>query len=279
VSRPLRVEYAGALNHITARGNERKPIFRDEFDRSRFLALIARVVARGWWRLYAYCLMENHYHLLLETTRPELIRGVQQLNGSYAQGFNRRHGRSGHLFGGRYHAILVERDRHLLEVARYIVLNPVRAGICEAPEDYRWSSYRATIGLESEPPGLAVRELLELFGSDASSASRHYQSFVADGIEADPWRSLRGQIYLGSKAFAAQAARRGRLEIPDAEVPRVQQDPVPPTLTELFAAHGEKAIVVAYRAHGYRLRELAKHLGIHYSTVSRRLQRIEGDAC
>ncbi|MGD0273479.1 MAG: transposase [Gaiellaceae bacterium] len=276
MSRPLRIEYPGALYHVTSRGNERKEIFLDRLDRRRFLDLLSVIVRRFGWRVYAYCLMPNHYHLLLETPRPELVRGMQQLNGIYARRFNRRHVRSGHLFGGRFHSILIERDAHLVEVARYVVLNPVRAGICKLPEDYRWSSYRATAGLEKPPAFLAADELLRVFASRPDTARRHYKHACFEPIVEDPWASLRGQIYLGSEHFAQKAIGLGNGDRLDREIPFPQRDPAPPSLAELFDSHGEQAMLIAYREHGYRIGELADHLGCHYSTVSRRLRRLEG---
>ena len=142
MARPLRIEFPGALYHVTSRGNARQRVFRDDEDRETFLATLAWVVARFRWRCHAYCLMDNHIHLLIDTPQPNLSRGMRQLNGVYTQRFNRRHRRVGHLFQGRFQAILVEKEGYLLELARYIVLNPVRAKMVKTPERYPWSSYR-----------------------------------------------------------------------------------------------------------------------------------------
>lgn len=275
MSRPLRIEFAGALYHVTSRGNERKPIFLEDFDRLRFLDLLEDVVDRYSWRVYAYCLMDNHFHLLIETLRPELARGMKRLNSVYAQRFNRRHERSGHLLGDRYHALLVEREEHFLEVARYVVLNPVRAGICERPEEYRWSSYRATSGIEPEPALLAAAELLASFSSVRQQAEAQYRRFCADPIGSGLWQKVRGQIYLGGDRFLDGVKEHVRSVERDEEVPIPQWEPNPRPLSALFAEHGERAVLVAYRQHGYRLRELAKYLGCHSATVSRRLRRLE----
>ena len=154
VTRPLRLEHPGAVWHVTARGNERKELFRDDVDRERFLSILGRTVTLFQWRLHAYALMGNHYHLLLETPIPTLSRGMRQLNGVYTQTFNRRHRRSGHLLQGRFKAILVEKEAHLLELCRYVVLNPVRAGLVRAARDWRWSSYWATSAEERRPEWL-----------------------------------------------------------------------------------------------------------------------------
>src|SRR5438874_2291483 len=143
MARPRRLQVAGGFFHVTARGNRRQPVFTDDVDVERFLAILAEVAARYGWRVHAYCLMTNHYHLLVETPEANLSAGFHRLNFLYAQWFNRRHGLDGHLFQGRFHSVLIERQEHLIELARYIVLNPVRAGLCGHPGEWRWSSYRA----------------------------------------------------------------------------------------------------------------------------------------
>ena len=150
MARPPRLEFPDAVYHIMARGNERSSIYWDDGDRRHFLELLAEVGGGFRWRILAYCLMTNHYHLLVQTREPNLARGMRQLNGLYAQGFNRRHGRVGHLFQGRYSARLVQTDEYLRAAVRYIVRNPVRAGLCREPHGWRWSGHRAALGLE--PP-------------------------------------------------------------------------------------------------------------------------------
>jgi hypothetical protein len=202
---------------------------------------------------------------------------VRQLNGVYAQRFNRRHRRVGHLFQGRYKAVFVEGDGHLLELLRYVVVNPVRARICEHPSEYRWSSYRVTAGL-AEPDGLVELERVwGLFASEPVEAQRRYARFVGEGLERGAAPRVRGQIYLGSELFAEQTAQLAP-PADEVEVPDEQLDPVRPELPELVEAHGERALLVAYQEHGYRLRELSEFLGCHYSTVSRALARLEQPA-
>src|SRR3989304_3223061 len=146
MARPPRPQFPDGIYHVSARGNERAPIYRDDGDRRRFLELLAHVRERYRWRILAYCLMTNHYHLLVQTPEPNLARGMRQLNGAYAQWFNRRHRRVGHLFQGRYGARLVQADEHLLAALRYIVRNPVRAGLCRDPGGGGWSTHRAAAG-------------------------------------------------------------------------------------------------------------------------------------
>lgn len=143
MSRPLRIEFPDALYHVTARGDRRENIFEDDVDRRVFLDTFSQVVTQFNWLCYAWCLMGNHYHLLIQTPDGNLSSGMRQLNGVYTQASNRRHQRVGHVFQGRFKAILVDSDAYLLELARYVVLNPVRAGMVEGAQDWPWSSCRA----------------------------------------------------------------------------------------------------------------------------------------
>jgi REP element-mobilizing transposase RayT len=147
MSRPVRIEFPNALYHVTARGDRREDIFEDDVDRQAFLEIFGQVVKQFNWLCYAWCLMDNHYHLLIQTPYANLSKGMRQLNGVYTQSSNRRHARVGHLFQGRFKAILVDSDAYLLELARYVVLNPVRAGMVRKPDKWAWSSYRASMGL------------------------------------------------------------------------------------------------------------------------------------
>ncbi len=165
MARPLRIEFPGAVYHITSRGNERKAIFRDDLDRKMFLDTLKDVTLRYNWLCHAYCLMENHYHLLIDTPDGNLSIGMRQLNGIYTQRFNKRHGRVGHLFQGRFKAVLVQKDSHLLEACRYVVLNPVRAERVQRPEEWVWSSYGATGGRMKPHPCLVTDWVLGQFGS------------------------------------------------------------------------------------------------------------------
>jgi putative transposase len=181
MARRQREDFPGAIAHVTARGVEGRMIFVDADDCHRFLGLLRGVVARYAWRWNAYCLMGTHFHLLIRTPEAGLGAGMKLLNGAYAQGYNRRHGRRGHLFEERYHSVTVERESHLLELARYIALNPVRAGLCERPEAWRWSSYAATAGLAPAPPFLALEWLLGAFDEHARRARDTLTRFVHDG--------------------------------------------------------------------------------------------------
>lgn len=274
MARPLRLEFAGALYHVTARGNARQPIYRDDGDRRRFLATVAHTVDRYGWLVHAYCLMDNHYHLMIETPKPTLACGMRHLNGTYTQAFNRRHRRVGHLFQGRYTAILVQREPYLLELCRYVVLNPVRARACQRPEQWRWSSYRATAGLDAPPAWLTHAWVLAQFGTRERDAQAQYRAFVRAGATQRPWEALRGQIYLGTEEFVADLTPKQR---PVPEVPRVQWQGRRLGLAEVLATRAPvgEAVARAYRDHGYRLREIATYYGVHYATVSRWLRAAE----
>jgi putative transposase len=272
VARQLRHQFPGAVYHVTSRGNARGRVFLNDADERAFVRTLARVVADCGWRCHGYCLMGNHYHLVLETPRPNLALGMRRLNSTYAQGFNQRHGRAGHVFQGRYKAILIEKEAHLLEVCRYAVLNPVRARLCATAADWPASSYRATAGEAAVPQFLTVSWILGQFASRTHVAQARYRAFVAEGLGQDPWQELRGQIYLGSEQFVRILGEPSqKVE----EIPRPQWQPVQRPLDELFRKHGADALALAYREEGYRLWEIAEHLGVHYATVSRRLRRLE----
>jgi REP element-mobilizing transposase RayT len=164
MARPVRIEFAGALYHLTSRGDGREDIYLDEADRLLFLQVLGQVCDQFNWACHAYCLMGNHYHLLVETHEGNLAKGMRQLNGVYTQGFNRKHRRVGHVFRGRYKAILVHKDSYLLELARYIVLNPVRAQMVRSAKEWRWSSYRSTCAQADAPAWLHTDWILAAFG-------------------------------------------------------------------------------------------------------------------
>jgi REP element-mobilizing transposase RayT len=277
MARPLRIEYLGALYHITTRGNARQDIFLDDQDRQRFLEVLAHVVARFHLRLHAYCLMDNHYHLVLETPEANLSQAMRQLNGVYTQAFNRRHGRVGHVLQGRFKAIVVDRDSYLLELCRYVVLNPVRATMTRTPDTYPWSSYQATAGLAPRPSCLTVDWLLAQFGRQRAAAQRKYRAFVADGMgHPSPWDEVRGQVLLGSERFVARLAPGLREKHQLKEIPRQQRFATRPTLSQLFGtrartdrARRNQVIRRAHVDHGYSLSEIGRAVGLHYSVISR----------
>ncbi len=170
MARPVRLEFGGALYHVTARGDRREAIYEDDVDREHFLKVLGEVVGQFNWRCHAYCLMSNHYHLLIATPDGNLSKGMRQLNGVFTQWSNRRHHRTGHLFQGRFKAILVDADSYLLELTRYVVLNPVRAHMVDSPAKWPWSSYQAVTGEVASPAWLETDGLLAQFGTRREGA-------------------------------------------------------------------------------------------------------------
>ena len=197
---------------------------------------------------------------------------MRHLNGVYTQTYNRRHKKVGHILQGRYKAILVEKEAYLLELCRYVVLNPLRVKARDRVDQWKWSSYRATAGLARAEKFLTIDWILSRFGSRKAEAQRRYREFVREGLGEQPWEKLRAQIYLGGDKFIEGHTDGGESI---KEVPREQWKPVRPSLEKLFRGKGMNAIGAAYRDYGYRMKEIAEHLGVHYATVSRRLKRIE----
>jgi putative transposase len=187
MGRHPRVDYQGALHHANAHSVDERPLYETAVDRVRFLQLVGQVCFRFGWRCAAYCLMDTHYHLLLETPEAQLAKGMSWLNGGYARGFNKRYGRRGHLFRDRYYTRLVTRGEHGTEAVRYIALNPVRAGACASPRMWRWSSYPAALGLVKPEPWLDRHLLFDIVGLRASApgAAERLAAFVEDCGDRD----------------------------------------------------------------------------------------------
>jgi REP element-mobilizing transposase RayT len=272
MSRPIRIEFLDALYHITARGDRREDIFEDDQDRQMFLATLEQVITQFNWTCFAWCLMDNHYHLLMQTPDGNLSKGMRQLNGIYTQANNRRHYRVGHLFQGRFKAILVDSDAYLLELARYVVLNPVRAGMVKKAADWPWSSYRVSVGLEPAISWLEEDGLLAMFAKRRSLAQQRYAQFVEEGIKAvSPWLNLKGQVFLGDEQFV----NRMQAHIPDGnddvQIPLAQRRPKPQPLNEIEQLSSERnaAIIAAYATGGYSYQQLADYFDIHFSTVGK----------
>lgn len=274
MARPLRIEFEGALYHLMARGNAQADIFLDDDDRQAFVNNLARICERFEWRVWSWCLMGNHYHLLAETLRPTLSRGMREVNGVYTQAFNRRHGRVGHLLQGRYKSVLVEKETHLLELSRYVVLNPVRAGLVESAAGWPWSSYRAVMGKAPVPAWLAADETLSLFHAKRGPARRAFARFVQDGVNADsPFDQMPRQGFLGSEAFIKNVLNKLDDSPISAEVPKRQRPAQSLEQLTRSAQDRDSAIREAYRTGAYTLTEIAGHFGIHLSTASRIARR------
>ena len=311
MARPLRIEYAGAVYHVTSRGNEKKPVFKSDQDRINFLNTLQHVNKRYNWICHAYCLMDNHYHLLIETPDGNLSLGMRQLNGVFTQLSNKRHKKTGHLFQGRFKGILIQKDSYLLEVCRYVVLNPVRAGMVESPEQWEWSSYLATGGKVKPHPSLTTDWVLSQFSVKPScpvfgdvtpqcmktgredsrayfrtkknKAEREYCQFISWGIgKKSIWAEVKGQVILGEDEFLNSLIDCFEKHKQVSEIPRPQRFANRPTLEIIFPEHivndqrkRNKKMVEAVEKHAYRQTEIARHLNLHVSTVSNILRKID----
>jgi len=260
--------------------SDRQDIFIDDEDREGFLVNLGRIVERFGWICHAYCLMANHFHLLVETPKPNLSRGMQHLNGVYTQWFNRQHSRFGHLVQGRFKSIVVEKESYLLELARYIVLNPVRAKIVRSARDWRWSSYRATAGQVEPPEFLTTNWLWERFGRTSAEAARAYRAFVKQGRDVEVWDNVKGGMLMGSDSFVQSLRPLLRDVEENREFCREERLATRPTLEELFVDTTDKAtrnerIHNAVRNHQYKLKEVGDHLGLCYWTISVIAKRVD----
>jgi len=299
MGRPIRIEYPGALYHITSRGNEKKKIFLEDADRIKFLKILEDYHDRYGILIHGYILMDNHYHLILETPRGNLLKVMHGINSSYTGYFNRKYGRSGHLFQGRYRGILVERDSYLLSLSRYVHLNSLRAGLVERPEDYRWSSYREYIGREKGLGWMEYGWVLSQFGSKKRRAQRRYQGYTEEGLkekEDVPFKGLYNQVILGGEEFIGKikGMLKGR-RLPQGVVgrKRLVDSPSPMevvgVVSEVFGVNREE--ILGRGSYRHLARKVAIYLcqrytglsneaigrlfgGIHYSTVSKVTERI-----
>jgi len=286
MARPIRLEFPGAIYHVTTRGNGGDDIFLDDQDRLQFLTALGEVVSRAGWIVHAYVLMDNHYHLLIETPKDNLSLGMRQLNGVYTQRFNIIHGSGGRVFQGRFKAILVERDGFLLELCRYLVLNPLRLKAVKNISRYRWSSYRATAGEIQAPAWLNTDWVLSHFGRSSSVARRKYAEFIAAGIKLpSPLSKVKAQILLGSAAFVKKMKQRLLTSVDIKKSVRDKKQLKRPSLSSLFSVKVRKekslrneAIKRAYQEYAYTMAEIADAAQIHFSTVSKVIKMGEQSA-
>ena len=277
MTRPLRIEFPGALYHVTARGDRRQAIFADELDREYWLEVLSLVCKRFNFVIHAYCQMGNHYHIMLETVEGNLSQGMRQLNSLYSQEFNRHHKLVGHVLQGRYKAILVQKESYLMELSRYVVLNPVRAHVVKDPEEWQWSSYNATLGSCPAPAWLCIDWLLSQFGQAREAARQQYRDFVlAGGGKNSPLAQTQHQIILGDAPFVAQHSQRlGDMDF--TAITREQRRLAAKTLVEYQLANParDQAMFQAYRSTAFTMAEIGEHFGVSYKTVSRAIRRWE----
>ncbi len=281
MARRPRLLVPGAAYHVMSRGNRKDPIFEDDEDRHRFLAIVSEETRRFDVTCYAFCLMGNHYHLAVATPEGNLSAAMRQVNGRYAKASNRRHGRTGHLFEGRFQSLVVESEAYLRDLARYVVLNPVRAGLVCDPSAWPWSSYRATVGLEDAPSFLDTSWIRWIFGGATQREARvRYGLYVNDKrteiTDVDVERLTLGTLPFDRVLRHDLAAKRF-----DKHIPRAHRALGRPPLNELFGVPGQtrrernRLIHDAHVRHGYTLREIASFLGLHASTPSAIVRRLE----
>lgn len=277
MTRPLRLEFPGALYHVTSRGDRKGAIFLDDIDRHAWLRMLAAVCERHNFLVHSFCQMNNHYHMLVETREANLSHGMQQLNGVYTQHFNRRHDLVGHLFQGRYKSILVQKESYLLELARYVVLNPVRAQLVRSPGEWQWSSYRYFDGVQPMPEWLHTDWLLGQFGPSRFEALQAYRSFVLAGVGArNPLDNIKHQLLLGDAAFVAGhqlQQHSGEMR----EMARVQRRASALSLTDYQERYPNRnqAMAQAYFSTAFSMVQIAAHFKVSYRTVSRAIAAIE----
>ena len=278
MARPLRIEFAGGLYHVISRGNARQDIYADDDDRVSFLMVLEKACKRFEWYCHAYCLMGNHYHLLIETGTPSLSRGMKLINGIYTQTYNCRHIRTGHLFQGRYKAILVEKESYLLELARYIVLNPVRARLIKSAMEWKWSSYRATAGFTGNDSYLTTDWILSCFSDKKKQAQERYRKFVQEGkIQPFPWEVLKNQIYLGGDDFVEEMQCKLDPDQSLKDIPRKQTLAPPKPIKYFQQKYGGRklAMAKAYLSGHFTLEEVGEAFEVSYATVSRAVKQYE----
>lgn len=286
MTRPLRIEFPGAVYHVTSRGDRRESIFETAQDERLLLQILANALERFSAHALAWCFMRNHYHLVLQTREANLSRLMRHVNGTYTQRFNHRHGKVGHVFQGRFHAVLIDHDAYLLEACRYVDLNPVRAGLVQDPADWHASSYRAHIGLSKAPPWLHSHVLLAQWMDSCESthtlrefqARKAYREWVAAGHDVALWKdALHQQMFLGNTEFILAAQKKATFERMRAhEVSRAQRA-TPLSLDEwlLGCATQEEAIACAYLQSHWTMTAIAQKVGLSVSRISRIIRQYE----
>ncbi len=276
MARPLRLEFSGALYHITSRGDRQEDIFLCNDDRQDWLAVLGTVCNRFNWVVHSFCQMTNHYHLLVETPDANLSKGMRQLNGLYTQRFNRRHGMVGHLFQGRYKAILVQKEAYLLELTRYVALNPIRAHMVEALEDWPWSSYLMATGQKTSAPWLDTDGLLGQFAPERAQAIQRFREFVLAGKgKPSPLQKVQHQLLLGDDGFVENQKTADNVAL--REVSMAHRRSIALSLDEYQARYPtrDEAMARAYLSGAYTMAQLGEYFQVHYMTVSRAVRKFE----
>ncbi len=285
MGRPLRIEFPGAVYHVTSRGDRQEPIFKGDIDRETLLDVVDRAMARLDAEAFAFCLMGNHYHFVVHTRQANLSRLMRHVNGEYTRAFNRRHAISGHLFQGRFHSVIVDSDAYLTTVCRYVELNPVRAGLVKRADQWPWSSFRANAGQTRGRNWLATQTLHgHLLGFDVATdehrrqAARVYAETVHSGPQVDLWNEhLRAEIYLGDDSFVQRTkARATHQRLQCTEIPQSQRTGPQPLAAWLLPGRSrDEAFRLAYCAGGLSMGQIAREAAMSVSSVSRMISRAE----
>ena len=280
MARKPRLEFPGAIYHINHRGNHQEYIYHDDDDRKLFLKLLQTTIQRMNWICHAYCLMGNHYHLLIEIPEGILSRGMAWLNGVYTQKFNKKYGLTGHLFQGRFKSKPIEDNMQFLTGVRYIVRNPVDAGMVESADQWPWSSYRATVGKIEPPEYVFVDDILSCLSTDRQSAQVFFQEFVHTDLRDnhDQVMSLYQKLNAQESEPIFQKRVRTILDMENSlgPIPRSQRILSRPDLKELFNGNESgdlisrnQIISEAFKVYAYTQSEIAAHLGLHKTTISK----------
>jgi len=297
VSRPLRIEYPGAFYHVTSRGNERRTLFQSNRDREKYLTYVESAHERYGAMIHAYCLMGNHYHLLLETPRGNLSKILHYINGAYTTYFNIKRSRSGHLFQGRFKGILVDKDEYCKDLSRYVHLNPVRAGMVKAPLEYPWSSYRYFVGRDKKPKWLTIEFVLGDFGGEGRRGFKEYREYVEGGQSEEldnPLKKVIASTFLGDKEFIERIKLEylEKKEIDRRDLPALKKILIGPSLESIekgvmkVVGRGDPlfkkmCIYLSYQHSGLNLGEIGEYFGMQRSAISQLSRRfaetIKGD--
>lgn len=278
MARPLRIHLPGKVYHLFARGDDKATIFRDDGDRTHFLEVLGAALQRFDIACVTYCLMSTHYHLLAVPHAHAVSRLMQQLNSEYCQWFNRRHGRVGHVLQGRFGSRIVGDESYLLTALRYVVMNPVAAGRVQRPEDWTWSSYRATAGLCPAPPWLALEGIWTALGCDDPATGRErYITHVTAGTTADDYP---GVLVFGSDLLARQVRPELTPHRENGEFVYAERFATRPPLAALLHDADstpalKRAVREAFHRHAYTLREIAEMIGRTPSTISKWIRTID----
>jgi len=289
VSRPLRIEYPGAFYHVTSRGNERRTVFQSNRDREKFLSYLETTHERYGAVIHVYCLMGNHYHLLLETPRGNLSKILHYINGAYTTYFNIKRSRFGHLFQGRFKGILVDKDEYCKELSRYVHLNPVRAGMVKTPLEYPWSSYRYFVGRDKKPEWLTTEFILGDFGGEGGRGFKKYREYVErqeDKKLDNPFKKVIASTFLGSKEFIDKIRLEylEKKEMDNRDLPALKKILIGPSLESIEKAVLKRVgrsdplfkkicIYLSYQRSGLNLREIGEYFGMQRSAISQLSRR------